>query len=228
MARHSSALSTPSTSVASPRPASTRCCMLAGRRPPSRLPIRVPASTVPTLMKVPVNGIAAKPGRMVRHGRPARLARLHDGPAPRGRRAGRCARASGRQRSDRPRRRPGRRAHARADRPALGARGAPRRRRRRCASTTRGRSSTTRPRPRCCGRGRGRSATTRWPPTTGAGATASGSGHWSAGGWPARRWWSPRRPTCGSRPGSSSRPPSTPPAVASPPTATTPRRGHAT
>src|SRR5919197_1215380 len=45
----------PMTTVSSPRPAITRCCMRSGRRRPTPTPRSVPSRTVPTLMKVPVN-----------------------------------------------------------------------------------------------------------------------------------------------------------------------------
>src|SRR3954470_9606750 len=44
----------PSTATTRPRPNSTRCCSASGRRCPSRVPMRVPRSTLPTLMNVPV------------------------------------------------------------------------------------------------------------------------------------------------------------------------------
>ena len=55
-----SAPSTPITNVTSPRPAITRCWSPSGSRLPTSVPISVPASTVPTLMNVPVTRDGAR------------------------------------------------------------------------------------------------------------------------------------------------------------------------
>src|SRR3954469_15518616 len=65
VSRHSSALSTPSTSVTSPSPSITRSCIAAGSRCPSRRPIAVPSRIAPTLMNVPVT---PRRSRVAEHG----------------------------------------------------------------------------------------------------------------------------------------------------------------
>ena len=169
------------TSVTSPRPASTRCCS-AWRQAPADAASRsaVPASTVATLMSVPVTGARGCQVDGPRR-RPPRLARL-DGracaPPTRSwpaslRRAGATVAVVAA--------RPPREVRTFALTDLAWARAA------RAAALAgiaehEPRASSTRRRPRrCCGRGRARSASTRPRRPTGPAATASGSARSSAG-----------------------------------------------